>query len=88
VVVLDAAGQPVPGVEVIVIWDEGQDHFFTGLKPELGLGYGDFLMEEGVSYALQLGRGQETVTGLTAQDCADDEGGFFAGSWRLVFVQP
>jgi len=88
VIVLDAAGQPVPGVEVIVIWDEGQDHFFTGLKPELGLGYGDFLMEERVSYALQLGRGQETVTGLTAEDCVDEEGGFFPGSWRLVFVQP
>jgi len=88
VIVLDASGQPVPGVEVIVIWDEGQDHFFTGLKPELGLGYGDFLMEEGVSYAIQLGRGQETITGLTAEDCADDEGGFYPGSWRLEFVQP
>jgi hypothetical protein len=88
VVVLDAAGQPVPGVEVNVIWDEGQDHFFTGLKPEMGLGYGDFLMQQGISYTLQLGGGEEPVTGLVAEDCADEQGGFFAGSWRLVFVQP
>jgi len=88
VIVLDAAEQPVPGVEVVVIWDEGQDHFFTGLKPELGLGYGDFLMDPGVSYAVQLGQGQETITGLAAEDCADDEGGFFLGSWSLVFAQP
>jgi hypothetical protein len=88
VVVLDAAEQEVPGVEVIVIWDEGQDHFFTGLKPELGLGYGDFLMEEGVSYAVQLAGGRETITGLTAEDCVDEDGVFFLGSWSLVFVQP
>jgi len=31
---LDAQGAPVPGAEVLIVWDEGQDHFFTGLKPE------------------------------------------------------
>ena len=35
---------PYPSVELVVTWDEGEDHFFTGLQPELGLGYGDFLM--------------------------------------------
>src|SRR3972149_4616195 len=33
VIVLDAAGQPVPGVAGIVIWGEGQDHFFHRLQP-------------------------------------------------------
>jgi hypothetical protein len=88
VVVRDAAGQPVPGIEVIVVWDAGQDHFFTGLKPELGLGYGDFAMTEDVTYTLQLAHSDEPITGLTAEDCVGPDGELFLGSWRLTFVQP
>lgn len=88
VAVRDAAGQPVPGIEAVVIWDAGQDHFFTGLKPELGLGYGDFAMTEGVAYTLQLAHSNEPITGLTAEDCVGSEGDLFLGSWRLTFVQP
>jgi hypothetical protein len=35
---LDAAGQPVPGVEIIVSWPGGEDRLFTGLKPRVGTG--------------------------------------------------
>ncbi len=38
VVMLDAARQQVPGVELVVNWDGGENSFFTGLKPELGAG--------------------------------------------------
>lgn len=86
--VFDAAGRPVPGVEVLVVWDQGQDHFFTGLKPELGLGYGDFSMQEGVSYTLQLVPSEDLATGLTAEDCVAPDGSLFPGSWSLTFVQP
>ena len=85
VVVLDASGEPVPGQEVIVVWDTGQDHFFTGLKPELGLGYGDFTMTEGVSYTLQLADSQQPITNLVTHECEDDEP--FLGSWLLRFEQ-
>jgi len=61
VVVMDAAQEPVPGREISVVWNTGQDHFFTGLKPELGLGYGDFAMTEAVSYTLQLADSQQPV---------------------------
>jgi hypothetical protein len=44
VLALDAADQPVPGVEIVVNWEGGENHFFTGLIPELGLGYADFSM--------------------------------------------
>ncbi|MGH2605249.1 MAG: hypothetical protein ACRDG5_01535, partial [Anaerolineales bacterium] len=84
----DAAGRPIPGVEVLVIWDAGQDHFFTGLKPELGSGYGDFAMERGVSYAVKLADSLQSVTGLAAEECAAPDGTRFPGSWRLVFAQP
>ncbi len=84
----DAAGRPVPGVEVLVIWDAGQDHFFTGLKPELGSGYGDFAMEPGVNYAVKLADSLQSVTGLAAETCTATDGTTFLGSWRLAFAQP
>jgi hypothetical protein len=84
----DAAGRPVPYLEVLVIWDTGQDHFFTGLKPELGLGYGDFAMTPGVTYSVKLAEAPQTVTGLTAGACELSDGTSYPGSWRLTFVQP
>lgn len=85
--VIDATGRSVPGVEVLVIWDTGQDHFFTGLKPELGMGYGDFTMTEGVTYTMQLVESNTPVTGLMAEECIGDNGELFFGSWLLTFQQ-
>jgi hypothetical protein len=86
--VFDAASQPVPGIEVLVVWDSGQDHFFTGLKPELGMGYADFTMSEGVIYTLQLVDSEIPLTDLTAEDCLTEDGELLAGSWLLTFQQP
>lgn len=85
---LDAARQPVFGVEVLVQWPGGQDRFFTGLKPEIGAGYGDFTMTPGVVYLLQIAGGGQPVPDLTAPECEDAGGERYWGSWRLVFVQP
>jgi hypothetical protein len=86
--VVDAAGQPVAGSEVRVVWDNGQDHFFTGLKPDLGIGYGDFRLTPGVVYSVQLVDSDQPVTGLTAGECAAEDGTRYPGSWRLRFQQP
>lgn len=85
---LDAAGEPVPGVEVVVVWETGEDHFFTGLKPELGLGYADFNMTPGVSYLVRLAAGGLPLSELTAEECETSRGERYWGSWSLVFVQP
>jgi hypothetical protein len=87
VLIFDAAQQPVPGVEVVVRWDGGEDYFFTGLKPEASRGYADFAMSPGIVYTLQLVSGSEPVTELTAVECEADAGRFW-GNWRLTFVQP
>jgi hypothetical protein len=87
--ILSASGLPVPGVEVIVEWSGGFDHFFTGLKPELGNGYGDFTMTEGVDYNVRLAANPaEAITGLHVESCTDAAGRQFMGSWLLVFRQP
>ncbi len=86
--VFDAAGQPVPGVEILVLWDAGQDHFFTGLKADAGPGYGDFAMAQGVVYAVQVAHGGEQATGLQATPCVDEEGRSAFNSWYVRFLQP
>jgi hypothetical protein len=88
VVVLNSASQPVAYAEVVVVWDSGQDHFFTGLKPELGLGYGDFDMVAGVIYTVQLEHSAGPVTGLQAPVCSASDGSSLPGSLRLTFIQP
>lgn len=84
----DAAGQPVPGIELIVNWPSGEDHFFTGLKSEISPGFADFAMTPGIVYTLRLADGGEAVTGLTATECEARDGSRYWGSWKLIFIQP
>ena len=66
VVTESADGLQIPGVEVVVTWDNGFDHFFTGLKPDLGAGYGDFTMTNGVAYSVHLAESPSvSIDGLT-----------------------
>jgi hypothetical protein len=84
----DDQGRGVPGVEVVVTWSDGEDHFFTGLKPEFGLGYADFRMTLDVLYSLRLVGGSQVITDLLAAECETEEGQRIMGSWELIFVQP
>jgi hypothetical protein len=88
VVVLDAAGQGVANLLVRVIWDQGQDQFYTGLKPDRGVGFGDFTMQPETEYTVQLADSDVVVSGIRSQTCTDSSGKTFPGSWRLTFVQP
>lgn len=85
----NAGTVPVPGVEVVVTWDGGFDHFYTGLKPDQGPGYGDFTMTPGVAYTVHLAESPSlAVEGITVENCGAAGGGTFPGSWLLVFRQP
>ncbi len=84
--VVDADSAPLPGVKVIVKWAEGEDGFVTGLKPEISSSYGDFLMNVGTTYSVQIGSRTPPVTGLAAPTCvAAADGKPYAGAVRLVF---
>lgn len=85
--VRDFLNRPVPGLEVVVTWQEGEEHFFTGLKPELGPGYADFTLETGVAYTVRLEQAGQPVTGLSAPEC-EDGGETYPGGWYLLFSQP
>ena len=81
VITVDAFLNEMPGVEVLVTSQEKEDHFFTGFKPELGVGYGDFVMEPGESYSVVLADGSSEVSGLRVETCASG----VSGGWRLTF---
>ncbi|MFH1909093.1 MAG: hypothetical protein ABIL11_17205 [Chloroflexota bacterium] len=83
----DAAGQPIPGAGIIISWEDGEEHVFTGLKPELGNGYADFVMKPNVGYSLQLASGSQLVTNLSAPSCQTDSGDSYRGGIRLLFRQ-
>jgi len=88
VFVSNAAGIGVSGVEIILSWQDGEEHFFTGLKPELGLGYADFRMSPGEVYRLRLAQAGQLIRDLTPVECQLAGGGQLLGSWLLIFVQP
>lgn len=87
VVAENAAGDQISGIEVVVNWEGGENHFFTGIKSELGPGYADFTMTPGEVYSLRLAEGGEPVSELTAAECESGDGSRYWGSWLLLFAQ-
>jgi hypothetical protein len=85
---LDNDDAGIPGIEIILNWPGGEEHFFTGLKPELGLGYADFAMTPDITYTLRLADGSQLITDLTAAQCQADDGQNIWGTWELIFIQP
>lgn len=83
----NASGAPMAGVEGFVFWDGGSDRFITGLKPEMGLGYADFVMKQDLVYTIQLVNG-EPVRDLSVNQCTNAAGSQYLGGWLLVFEQP
>ena len=88
VMVLNRSRRQLPGVEIVITWEGGTESFFTGLKPELGNGYADYLMEAETTYTVQLARGSDVALGITAPTCQSPDGEGFLGSIKLTFQQP
>jgi hypothetical protein len=87
-ILLDSRRKQVPGAEIIVTWDQGEDRFFTGLKPELGDGYADFIMEADTVYNVRVVTGGAFVPDIVAPSCTDPNGAPYLGGILLTFQQP
>lgn len=77
--VRDSQGQPLAGVKINVAWDGGSDSFYTGLVPEIGLGYADYQMQPELSYSLRAGNAGDLVSDLSIPACG--------GAWLLEFQE-
>jgi hypothetical protein len=87
--VRDAEGNELAGVEVVTSWATGEDRFFTGLRPDLGVGYGDFDMSPHIEYDVALaGFRGDVARGLSADlSPGTCPAGSQALDWRLTFQQ-
>jgi hypothetical protein len=83
----NAKGIAMPGVNIQINWKDGEETFFTGLKPELNAGYADYEMTAGVTYSLRVGENGETISGLGTADCAPEGHPERVGGMILRFTE-
>ncbi len=88
VILMDSRRRQVPGIKIIVTWNQGEDNFFTGLKPELGNGYADFIMKADTVYSVRVVEGGSFVPNITSPTCTDSNGANYMGGLLLTFQQP
>jgi hypothetical protein len=88
VVVFNSTRRQVTGAKIIITWENGEDQFFTGLKPEIGNGYADFVMSPNITYTLRLAAGSDIASELIAPTCQNPSGEAFLGGIKLTFQQP
>ena len=86
--ILDSPEYTGGSTVVFITWDEGQERIFTGLKPEIDLGYADYVMTPEVTYTLQVSGGGQIIPDLFTPECEEDDIGRYWGSWRLIFKHP
>jgi len=88
VLVFNSNRRQMPGIEILITWEEGAENFFTGLKPELGNGYADYVMSPDVIYTLQLRSGSDIASGISTPTCQTPSGESFSGGLKLTFQEP
>ena len=88
VLVFNSNRRQMPGIEILITWEGGAENFFTGLKPELGNGYADYIMSPDVIYTLQLRSGSDIASGLSIPTCQTTGGETFSGGIKLTFQEP
>lgn len=88
VLVLNKNRRQMAGIRIVITWDGGEEQFFTGLKPEMGNGYADYIMAPNIIYSVQLGVGSDIAAELTPSTCQTPSGETFFGGIKLTFQQP
>ena len=86
VYVQDFDGEGIPGQPVRVRWADGEDTFYTGLKPEKGWAYADFSMTLGEAYTLEIPeRSEPSTQQLLASPCTTENGAEAITSYRAIY---
>jgi hypothetical protein len=88
VLIFSSSRRQVAGAKIIITWENGEEQFFTGLKPEVGNGYADYSMSPNIAYTLRLASGSDVASELTAPTCQTPGGETYLGGIKLTFQQP
>lgn len=83
VYVQDGEGSGVPNVALKVSGPQGDDLFYTGLKPRIDVGYADFAFFTSGEYNVRVAEGISQVVRVMAKPC--ERGSHRA--WRVVFQE-
>lgn len=85
----NAAGEGIPGVELIISWAPDQrETFVTGLKPEVDPGYADFEAQPGTEYTLELPESGLLLSDIVIQECQPESGDPYPGSYQVYITHP
>jgi hypothetical protein len=89
VIATNGSGEGVPGITLqISLGIDPKEVFYTGLKPELGLGYADYTAEPGLTYQLDVPESGLVVTDIELPTCQNDAGDSYWGSWEIYITHP
>ncbi|MDD9954661.1 MAG: hypothetical protein OXP68_00385 [Anaerolineaceae bacterium] len=84
VYVQERDGRGIAGMALRVRWRGGEDRFHSGLKPERGAGYADFIMEQGRRYVIDMPGLSDASPEFETGSCVED-GTQTMRSWRALF---
>jgi hypothetical protein len=89
VIATNGAGDGIPGVAIqIVLGNDPNEVFYTGLKPELGLGYADFSAEPGLTYQVEIPDSGLIVSEIEVPTCQTESEESYWGSWEIYITHP
>jgi len=89
IIATNSAGDGIPGVAIqISLGSDPKEVFYTGLKPELGLGYADFSAEPGLSYQVEIPDSGLIVSDIKVPTCQNESEESYWGSWEIYITHP
>jgi hypothetical protein len=89
IIATNGAGDGVPGVELVIsLGPDLKEAFYTGLKPEVSLGYADFLAEPGLTYTLEVPESGLVVPDIEVPTCVTESEDSYWGSWEVYITHP
>jgi hypothetical protein len=89
IIATNGEGGGVPGIALeISLGPELKEVFYTGLKPEVGLGYADFLAEPGLTYTLEIPESGLVVPDIEMPTCTTESEDSYWGSWEIYITHP
>ena len=89
IIATDGSGEGVPGITLAIsLGVDPKEIFYTGLKPELGLGYADYLAEPGLTYQLEVPDSGLVITDIEVPTCQTESEDSYWGSWEIYITHP
>lgn len=89
IIATNGAGEGIPGVTLVVsLGPDLEEVFYTGLKPEVGLGYADFSAEPGLTYTLEVPESGLVVPDIEVPTCVTESEVSYWGSWEVYITHP